>query len=532
MRTRLIPLQLATLVCLLVLFVTPATSLPFNPDEPSGGTGPGNQEDIPEYFGVQRPYVNHPSRSDSVPRGTGLVAGFYSDAENEAEALQRRDPNGVWVDIVGVGSHPNGVRHVDRNLQPDTRYCYRAVARRGNLTVNSSATCERTRSAQAEPVLRLQVMLSIADISDAGTGNGSVSADVGVGAQTWLDRPGDDFTRGSRSNFDLPPVRNMSDIEYLVIRNHNDDDMCVRSLSLEVNETQVFSEYFGDADCIWIGRDTSSVFHISGDELRASSLWIYPAATLANRLSTDTYNRGPRYSTSDREVAVLHLPADEIQERLESSIGSGLRGTGLYWGNSGSVDLSRLWDEDMSLDVDLSYDQNNWFDPSVNLQATLEFAGGVNNAGRPNLTLRMKNPRVSTDADPVFDILSEVLQCRFLWAMITHDDFKSCVDQITEWQGNDFLGASQLAQTISIASISQGGYECCADVFVVVQPDTSVDVVFVLGQPDPPVNDPAPTPTQPRPWDIDDIDPKGNGTGFPRRAGNLRSNAGSWLTPN
>lgn len=507
----------AALACLLIISTTPANSVPFDPDDPGGGTGPGNQEDLPEYFNVNRPYVGHPRRSDSVPRGTGLVAGFHSDSNNEAEGLQRRNPNGSWLEIVGLGPFPDGVRHVDRNIEPDTRYCYRTVARRGDLTVHSGGVCERTLGAQLEPVLRLQVNLTIADVSDAGTGNGSVSASVGVGGLTWLDRPGDDFTRGTRSSFDLPPVRNMSDIESLVIRNHHDDDMCVRSLSLDVNETQVFSRFFGDAGCMWIGRDTMSVFHISGDELRASNLWIYPAAALANRIAVDTDIRGPLYNTDDREVAVLHLPADEVQERLESSIGSGISGTGVYWGDNGSVGLTRLWDEAMKLDVDMAYDQNNWFDPSVNLKATLEFAGSVNAAGRPNLTLSAKYPQVTTDADPLFDILSEILQCRFLWAMITHDDFKSCVAQITEWKISDFLNVAQLSQSISIASVSQGGFECCAEVFVEIQPDTSVDVVFVLGQPEPPVDEPAPTPPRPRPWDIDDLDPKGNGTGFPRR---------------
>lgn len=521
MCTLRIPLLAAAVACLLVLSAPPATSLPNESDEP--GPGPGNQEDIPETFPVKQPYVSHPLRSDSVPQGTGLVAGFHSDAENEAEGLQRRNPNGPWVDIVGLGYHPDGVRHVDRDIQPDTRYCYRTVARRGDLTHSGVVLCKRTLGAQAEPVLRLQVKLGVADVSDAGTGNGSVSADVGVGATTWLDRPGDDFTRGSSSSFDLPPVRNMSDIEHLVIRNHSDDDMCVRSLGLDVNETQVFAEYFGDEDCIWIGRDTKSVFHISGDELRASALWSYPALDL--RLAIDTQTRGPLYNTDDREVAVLHLPANEVQERLESSLGSVIGPTpGPYWGDSGRVGLSRYSDEKISIDADLAYDINNWFDPSVNLKAKLEFARGVDSAGRPRLTAVMKDLQVSTDADPIFDVVFEILPlCRFLWAMITHDDFKSCIDQITEWKAADFLNLARISQSILTTSVSQ----CCADVFAVVQPDTSVDVVFVLG--DPPVDDPAPRPPPP-PWDIDDIDPKGNGTGFPGRGGDLRSNAGSRLT--
>lgn len=520
---RLVPLLAAAVACLLVLSATPATSVPFDPDEPGGGTGPGKQEDIPEYFGVKRPYVSQPLTSDSVPRGTGLVAGFHSDAGNEAEGLQRRSLDSPWVDIVGLGYHPDGVRYVDRNIQPDTRYCYRTIARRSDLILNSGTRCERTRGAQAEPVLRMQVILRVADVSDAGAGNGSVSADVGVGTTTWLDRPGDDFTRGSRSIFDLPPVANMSDIEGLIIRNHSYDDMCVSGLGLDINERSVLFENFGDEDCIWIGRDTNSVFRISGDELRASAQWSYPALDL--RLLIDTQNRGPLYSTDDREVAVLHLPADEVLERLESSLGSAIgRTPGPYWGDSGRVGLSRYSDEVISLDADLAYDQNNWFDPSVNLKAKLEFAGGVDRAGRPHLTLRSKEVRVSADADPIFDVLSEILQCRFLWAMITHDDFKSCIDQVTEWKAEDFLNLARLAQRVPITA----GSQCCADVFAVVQPDTSVDVVLVLGQPDPPVDDPAPRP--PRPWDIDDIDPKGNGTGFPGRGGDLLSNAGSRLT--
>ena len=301
-----------------LLVAVPASALPI------GGI---DGQPLPPIVGPPNdPVPPHPPAI--VGRTTSSMDVRWSDTTKAGlpYRIVRMDP-GAAVSIVAGGTVPaSPVNVTDTGLLKDTTYCYHAEVDDPVFgSLSSSHMCSYTLTGQA--VIRLQVELTTANVSDANTNDG-VFVDIG-GQRTWLDLNRDDFERGDTHRYDLALVADTADIRLLTLGKTGSDGWCVADLKLLVNGGYMFEQSFADqpGGCLWLDSEggASLTYQITAATLRAHPLWSAYRAPLPQLTRTATGYTGS-----------FDLSADELSARIEGMVGNAIHGTALYWSESGS----------------------------------------------------------------------------------------------------------------------------------------------------------------------------------------------------
>jgi len=156
------------------------------------------------------------------------------------------------------------------------------------------------------PVWRVQINLTVCDLPNAGTDNKILVAMNEIN-YTVLDRPIDDFERGSTQMYDLllNGVLKLADIKYLKIYKGGSDGVCLTGFTLLVNEREIYARTISPSqwwlDSEYYGYDSRTLMTL-GSTLRGYSGW--QAWTAPSR---------PHL-----------LPATEIGSRLMTAVGTGM----------------------------------------------------------------------------------------------------------------------------------------------------------------------------------------------------------------
>lgn len=331
-----------TVVTLAVLTASMAAGGAASAIPPDGPDGPEPQvpefelpgpdaPPIPPGLRIRRPELADDDDYDVLARSFDVTITGRSE-HSLSTRLERRSDGGRWVRVTSrsrlVGEHV----HHDNALEPDTRYCYRAVAHNFAGATSSPVKCVVTRAEEPQPVARIRLKLKTADIDGAGTREGRTAASLAFGNSAWLDLPGADFARGVTRIYDLIPtgIADLTDIEHLRISGGADDPWCLDELKLLINYPSfgtnevVFHQDFADQPngCRWFDRAArSTVLRISHRTLRDDPEWDYPPL-LPSALGVDP---------DGNDTTQKRFEARELTSRLETLIGHGLHGQDARW---------------------------------------------------------------------------------------------------------------------------------------------------------------------------------------------------------
>ena len=479
--TRLIVLVLATMVAVLAID-GPASAIP--PTGPDGPAPPGSDtfeppgpDDAPVAPGlrIRRPDLGPDDDHGLLARSFDVTIVDRSDTERGTR-LERRSDDGSWVTATSRSVLSGNYVHKDRDLAPDTRYCYRAVAHNFAGQAASPVLCAVTRAETPQPVARVQLQVKTADIGGAGTRDKRTSVSLAPGNSTWLDIPGDDFGRGTRSHYDLLPtgIADMTDIEHLRLAGGADDPWCVDMVSLLVNGREVFREDFDSQPdgCRWFRRGSrTTVLKVPHRTLRDHPAWSY------RRPGGVTFAQG-----EDGKEVRIRIDARELESRLESLIGHAIHGEDARWRGDGVV-LSRSPIRGDQVHVKTRLEET-WTPTRAGLDVDVDFdlffAVSQDEPGSEiRLTVEPRNLDASlsrwvTWAGRVFDALPQ--PCGAIFSTVTGDGIPSCfaaVERSLQRQIQSGVGGVGLSTTIS------GDPSCCT--FLRVEVDQSGGVTMIGG---------------------------------------------------
>jgi hypothetical protein len=341
--------------------------------------------------------------------------------------LERRiGEDGEWTTIASfVGDDGLSRTYVDGNLERDTMYCYRTQAWSDSLIPYvSTHSCVYTRGpapgGAAETgdifgdhlfVWRGQVTVVTGTAAGAGTDD---AVQVGMqdyhvrttphGNDTWLDKGGSDFAPGTARTWDLNVmgIDELRDIEEFWMYKDGDDAWCVEQIAFRVNGHTMFDFDFSSMPdgCFWIEGEKGfdNTFAVSHDELRAMPGW-------------------QNYLTTSPGFSFLH---DEIESRVESSLGHIAHDGPLYWGDmsgAGWVE-AQAGDEPglVHVDVDIMADAPGW-NPELDLDFDVAFEVTCEDAddGLQLVSVDIVPMNAHVDAQGSLFELGEALYCTFQW---------------------------------------------------------------------------------------------------------------------
>jgi hypothetical protein len=330
------------------------------------------------------PDVIYPSndRVRRVLKSTGLsdivVEWTDSSPADVSTVIERSVTSaGAWSPLYTFGTTLDGAQsYTDRDLPPDSEYCYRIRVLGATSQVLTLPRCVVTQLRNDPGVWRVQLRVRVADVSNAGTdGRVSISLnggpwDIPHGAWTGINSPIDDFERGSDVIYDLiqDGITTLHDITRVQLYTQSTDAFCVRDLQLLVNGALAFEKVFGNAatTCQWV--DGWHTLLISHAELRASALFqgfVSPPAS-------------------------LEVPTNEIASRLGAIVGSMLwERTEVHWRDPGpfninvggqtipwspgpAVEVSRKTDD--TIHVKMHMVGSDWPNPDITLSLDINVA--------------------------------------------------------------------------------------------------------------------------------------------------------------
>lgn len=342
------------------------------------------------------PPPSAPALLGGVRGGDSLTLHLADVAGDETYNVIERIDGNSWTTVAGFGALSGLVPVVDAGLAADTRYCYRAVAGNNFGESYSPIYCAWTRDGTERSVVRLQLRVVTGDVGDADTDSGvwvglnsSLMSEAPSGNGTWMNYGIDDFDRGDEFFYDLQlsSVSEIGDITRLDLYKSGSDWWCVAELGLLANGTELVTvDFSGEPDgCLWLDQDSAhgSMFSLDHDTLRAQPSW----------------NASP---------APLPLVGNaELRSRIEGTVGNLIHGTALYWDlgltNATGRYVQTFFVDPATLhvDLDLSADIDDWFDPLVDIDFDLVVAGGCN--GKGTLTLELTPTNVVIDSETSLD---------------------------------------------------------------------------------------------------------------------------------
>jgi hypothetical protein len=184
-------------------------------------------------------------------------------------------------------------------------------------------------------IWRAQLYIYIADKDDAGT-NDRVSVQLNAANNTLLNGDHSDFDRAQGRAWDLrlDGINQISDLDYLRISKTGSDGICIRYMSLKINNRVIYVEDFPNG--LWLDDSGgfSNLYLLDDYFMRQRSEWIY-----FEQLAVPTV-----------------IPVDETRLRLESLVGDFVPTASLDWGpiyNYYGVDIwvvtTNMWHVDLDL---------------------------------------------------------------------------------------------------------------------------------------------------------------------------------------
>lgn len=429
-----------------------------------------------------------------------------------ATLVRSAKSTGLKGSLPGKGKKPPAKtgcqQHVDTGLAPDTQYCFRTAPKRGGaieIDYISGTVCAYTREAQSKPVWRIELELRTDSRSGKGTDdpvriqlNAAPSGLYGMptylpsGNFTWLDYGRDDFERGAVDGYDLnlTGISERGDIHSINFAIDGDDTWCMSGFALLVNGVEVYNESFLPSCLVsedW-GTYQTNFYYVSHDDLRAHPLWqAYRTPQLVD--AADALQRLGR----GESVEVLTLPRQEIESRIEGSVGHSISFNSLEWGDRVGlrhVEATATTDPQVAhLDLDLEADVPVLNNPAVDVQFDLRFSMSCRADGT-GIDFQFETENFTTDA-------SAGLFTRFVGYLFCAYDPQCEPGLLSYIESQVRAGFTPLARTISLQSAEAVG--ACALGYlptVVVTEDADVVISIEPGNAPPPPN---PTPT-PRPY--------------------------------
>ncbi|MBM3225489.1 MAG: hypothetical protein FJZ47_17040 [Candidatus Tectomicrobia bacterium] len=276
----------------------------------------------------------------------------------------------------------------DTGLLKDTVYCYQAEVDEPGFGIRrSSKGCSNTLAGQA--ITRLEILLTTADIADAGTDD-AVFVDAG-GHRTYLDHDIDDFTRGASRRYDLTLVGDTADIRQVTLGKTGTDGWCVKALKLLVNGRSMFRQSFTGkpGGCLWLDNEGGAklTHTITTAQLHAHQDWAKYQAPLP-----------ALQKTAQGHTGSFQLSAGELRERIEGMVGNAIHGTALYWHETGQgVEVAPHPTQGNAIHVTVRVGGDAGIFPDANITITFDlvFALSQTAFGQPiDVTITDANPKV------------------------------------------------------------------------------------------------------------------------------------------
>jgi hypothetical protein len=192
---------------------------------------------------------------------------------------------------------------------------------------------------EREFIHRVQLRVAMGNVSDAGTDD-DVVVSLNPKNATWLDYARNDFERGSTFTYDLltDGVARFDDIDWIAFAKTGSDGMCIARVDLIVNESPRTSYSRSFFPCRWLDDESGHTrdLAVSYDDLRRGSAW-------------------ERYTPPDIAEQLI-LRADELDSRIQSTVGHFLHFSPGYWGKffGEPVEVERLDSHTVHVDLDLA----------------------------------------------------------------------------------------------------------------------------------------------------------------------------------
>ncbi len=325
---------------------------------------------------------------------------------------------------------PGATSRVDSGLAPDTSFCYRLQAKNSHGTTTSPSACAFTKDGRDLTAFRVQVRLETGDVDDAGTDDDvAVSISGGgvgsVGGMTWLDHGRDDFERNDVHNYDLvvlDGIEELGDIHSITISKFGDDDWCLKGFTLLVDGRPAFSSHL-NTPCQWFGNGFSTGITATHAMLRADPAW----STFSVPLPDLSKNADGTWS------ALMTIPRQELEERIESMVGHSIHGTEAYWGHiyGRPVEVTPWSSSVVNVDLDLAADVF-LSDPEVDVDFQIWAGTHKETNGNWDLDLQIQNVQVDVDLAWWEDLLDVVVPCGPVVSVIEDEGIPFCLERLAE----------------------------------------------------------------------------------------------------
>jgi hypothetical protein len=346
----------------------------------------------------------------ATARTTSSITVQFTTVTVDQTQLYRRAPGGTWT-LLRTWAGGGARTLTDTGRGADQMSCYKVRVSNEHGTTDGTEACAVTLPiSNIVPVNRLQLRVTVADVTDAGTSN-KVSAKLGSTTlpghnHTGLNYHQNDFGRGSQFTYDLglENVTELHDITEITLSNFSSSDgMCVAAFTLYVNGGAAYTQSFGNTatTCRWIGGSGHpSSYTVTHAMLRASSgftAFSSPAVPTEYRWIDGVFH------------ACISIPRDEIESRLEGMVGDKLWGqSDIYWGpvyGRAAVEAAKRDDRTLKIDLDLADNSPYTPDPEVDMDFDIGVALTPVAGGGYNLDLDVRNLHVSVDYPWWFETL-------------------------------------------------------------------------------------------------------------------------------
>ncbi|MCK6544983.1 hypothetical protein L6R52_03890 [Myxococcota bacterium] len=256
----------------------------------------------------------------------------------------------------------------------------------------SAPTSARALSIEDVPIWRLQLRLTTADVSNAGTDDAAyVRLTSASDGKFWMNYGRNDRERGTTQTYDVlaPGVSTIADITRLELGKSGDDGWCIKKIELLVNEvsTPIYSKTYASGQWLDSSGGHSNTLVLSSATLRAYSGWTLSLTHL---------------------MPPAQLSASAVESLIEAAIGDALHDQDrLYWRLEGSeyVAATRASASRQAIDVDLAASIDGWADPEVEVDFELRWScsGG-------QLQISSEDVSVNVDGALWLDILTLGIQ--------------------------------------------------------------------------------------------------------------------------